>query len=71
MEKPLERIRNFTAALARLAATMDDDQTAAIVRELTLAIEESQDEVDRSHEYFFHLHHPDRARFEREASAEF
>jgi hypothetical protein len=26
MEKPLERIRNFTAALARLARTIDDEQ---------------------------------------------
>lgn len=41
MEKPLERIRQFTAGLARLAPTIDDGQAAAIVRELTLAIEES------------------------------
>jgi hypothetical protein len=31
LEKPLERIRNFTAALARLAQTIDDGQAASIV----------------------------------------
>jgi hypothetical protein len=66
MEKPLERIRQFTAGLARLAPTIDDGQAAAIVRELTVAIEESLDELDGSHEFFFRLHHPDRERFERE-----
>ena len=63
MERPLERIRQFTAALARLAPTIDDNQAAAIVQELTLAIEECLDEVDGSHGYFFHLHHPNRERF--------
>jgi hypothetical protein len=66
MEKPLERIRQFTAALARLAITMEDGQAASIVQELTLAIEECLDEVDGSHGFFFHLHHPNRERFERE-----
>jgi hypothetical protein len=66
MEKPLERIRNFAAALARLAPTIDDGQASDIVRVLTLAIAECLDEVDQSHEYFFHLHHPDRERFERD-----
>jgi hypothetical protein len=55
MEKPLERIRQFTAALARLAPTIDDGQAAAIIQELTLAIEESLDELDGSHGYFFEL----------------
>lgn len=66
MEKPLERIRNFAAALARLAPTIDDGQAAAIVQSLTLAIEKSLDELDGSHGFFFRLHHPDRERFERE-----
>jgi hypothetical protein len=65
MERPLERIRQFTAALARLAPTIDDNQAATIVQELTLAIEECLDEVDESYGFFFHLHHPDRERFER------
>jgi hypothetical protein len=60
MEKPLERIRQFTAGLARLAPTIDDGQAAAIVQELTLAITECLDELDGSHEFFFELHHPDR-----------
>jgi hypothetical protein len=60
MEKPLE-LRQFTAALARLAVTMEDGQAASIVQELTLAIEESLDELDGSHGFFFELHHPDRA----------
>jgi hypothetical protein len=66
MEKPLERIRNFTAALASLAPTIDNGGAAAIVQELTLAIRESLDELEKPHEYFFRLHHPDRERFERE-----
>jgi hypothetical protein len=66
MEQPLERIRNFTAALARLAPTIDDEQAAAIIQQLTLAIAESLDEVDDIHGYFFRLHHPERERFERE-----
>jgi hypothetical protein len=66
MEDPLQRIRNFTAGLARLAPTMDDGEAAAIVQELTLAIAECLDELDGSHEFFFQLHHPDRERFQRE-----
>jgi hypothetical protein len=66
MEKPLERIRQFTAGLARLAPTIDDGQAASIVQELTLAIQESLDELDATQGYFFRLHHPDRERFERE-----
>jgi hypothetical protein len=61
MEDPLQRIRNFTAALARLAPTMEDGQAAAIVQELTLAIAECLDELDESHGFFFELHHPNRA----------
>ena|SRR5450755_2441996 len=66
LEKPLERIRNFSAALARLAPTIDDEQAAAIIQTLTLEIEESLDELDETHTYFFRLHHPDRGKFERE-----
>ena len=58
MEDPLERIRNFTAALARLAPTIDDGVAAAIIQELTLAIGECLDELDESHKYFFRRHHP-------------
>jgi hypothetical protein len=64
MEKPLQRIRQFAAALARLAPTIDDGQAAAIVQELTLAIQECLDELDGSHGFFFELHHPNRERFE-------
>ena len=49
---------------ARLSAA--HGRAAAIMQELTLAIEECLDEVDGSHGFFFHLHHPDRERFERE-----
>jgi hypothetical protein len=66
MGQPIERIRNFTAALARLAPTIEDGGAAAIMQELTLAIQESLDEVDESYGYFFQLHHPDHDRFERE-----
>jgi hypothetical protein len=66
MENPLARIRNFTAALARLAPTIDDESAAGIMQELTLAIAECLDELDGSHGYFFHLHHPERERCERE-----
>lgn len=66
MEQPIERIRNFTAALARLAPTINDGQAAAIMQQLTLAIEESLDEIDASYGFFFRLHHPDRERFERD-----
>jgi hypothetical protein len=64
MEQPLERIRNFTAALARLAPTIDDSGAAAIIQQLTLAIAESLDEVDDIHGYFFALHHPARGQAE-------
>ena len=60
MEKPLERIRQYTAGLVRLAPTIDDGQAAAIVQQLTMAIEECLDELDGSHGFFFHLHHPSR-----------
>ena len=66
MEDPLQRIRNFTAALARLAPTIDDGQAASIIQELTLAIAECLEEVDEIYGYFFHLHHPEHDRFERE-----
>jgi hypothetical protein len=66
MEDPLQRIRNFTAALARLAPTIDDEQAAAIMQQLTAAIRESLDQLDDIHGHFFRLHHPDRERFERE-----
>jgi hypothetical protein len=66
MERPIERIRQFTAALARLAPTIDDGDAASIIQALILAIEESLDALDASHGYFFRLHHPDAARFERE-----
>jgi hypothetical protein len=66
MEDPLQRIRNFNAALARLAPTIDDEGAAGIMQELTLAIAECLDELDGSHGFFFHLHHPNRERFERE-----
>jgi hypothetical protein len=62
MEQPLERIRNFTAALARLAQTMEDGQAAAIVQELTLSIRECLDELEETHGFFFQLHHPERER---------
>jgi hypothetical protein len=61
MEQPLERIRSFAAAIARLAPTIDDDQAAGILQQLTLAIAKSLDELDESHGYFFQLHHPARA----------
>jgi hypothetical protein len=66
MEDPIRRIRNLAAALARLAPTIDDEQAAAIIQTLTLEIEESLDELDETHTYFFRLHHPDRGKFERE-----
>jgi hypothetical protein len=59
MERPLERIRNFAAALA-------SGEGASVAQELTLAIAESLDELDDIHGFFFRLHHPDRERFERE-----
>ena len=66
MESPLQRIRNFTAALGRLAPTIDDGQAAGIIQTLTLEIDECLDELDGVHGFFFKLHHPDRAKFERE-----
>ena len=66
LEKPLERIRNFTAALARLAPSIDDSQAASIIQALTLEIDECLDELDGVHGFFFKLHHPDRSKFERE-----
>jgi hypothetical protein len=56
MEPPIERIRQFTAALARLAPTIDDEGAAAIMQQLTLAIAESLDELDDIHGFFFELH---------------
>jgi hypothetical protein len=66
MEKPIERARNFTAALERLAPTLDDERAAGIVQELTSAIEESLDKLDDIHTFFFRHTHPDRAKFELE-----
>ena len=66
MERPLEGIRNFALALDRIAQTLDDDNTAAIVQEFGLTIQARVEELDDIHGYFFRLHHPDRDRFERE-----
>ena len=66
LERPLERIRNFTAALERLAPTIDDEQAAGIIQQLSLEIEDSLDELDDIHTFFFRLHHADREKFERE-----
>jgi hypothetical protein len=62
MERPLEGIRNFAAALCRVAQTLDDDNGAAIVQELALTIQARVQELDDIHGYFFRLHHPDRER---------
>ena len=66
MEQPLEGIRNFALALDRIAQTLADGNGAAIVQELALTIQARVEELEKTHEYFFQLHHPDRERFERE-----
>jgi hypothetical protein len=65
MEDPLRRIRNFAGALCRIAGTLEDDD-GMIVYELASTIRARVEELDDIHGYFFRLHHPDRARFERE-----
>jgi hypothetical protein len=66
MERPLEAIRNFALALDRIAQTLEDGNAAAIVQELGLTIQARVQELDKTHEYFFQLHHPNRDRFERD-----
>jgi hypothetical protein len=56
MERPLEGIRNFALTLDRVAQTLDDDNAAAIVQEIALAIQARVDELDEIHAYFFRLH---------------
>lgn len=58
MEDPLRAIRNFALTLDRVAQTLDDDNAAAIVQELGLAIQSRVDELDEIHGYFCRLHHP-------------
>jgi hypothetical protein len=59
MEDPLRAIRNFALTLDRVAQTLDDDNAAAIVQELGLAIQSRVDELDEIHGYFCRLHHPE------------
>src|SRR5882762_5341678 len=66
LESPLERIRQFTAAIARLAPTIDDEQAAGIIQQLTLEIGESLEDLDNIHTYFFRHHHSNREQFEAE-----
>jgi hypothetical protein len=66
MERPLEAIRRFALALDRVAQTLGDGNGAAIVQEIGLAITARVEELDDIHRFFFRLHHPDRAKFERE-----
>ena len=63
MERPLDAIRNFVGALCGIAGTLEGGD---IVYELAMTIQLRVDELDEIHGYFFHLHHPDRERFERE-----
>jgi hypothetical protein len=63
MENPLVGIRNFAAALCRIAETLDDDD-GLIVQELAFGILDRIQELEKSHEYFFRLHHPERKRLE-------
>jgi hypothetical protein len=65
MEKPLEGIRDFAGALCRVAETLNNDD-GVIVQQLAQTIRALVQELDKTHEYFFQLHHPDRERFEHE-----
>jgi hypothetical protein len=65
MEGPLAGIRNFATALCMIAETLDDYE-ALVVQELAQQIRDRVPDVEKSHEFFFRLHHPDRERFERE-----
>ena len=53
LEQPLERIRNFIAAIARLAPTIGDEQAAGIIQTLTLEIAMCLEELDDIHGFIF------------------
>jgi hypothetical protein len=65
IERPLDSIRNFAIALCRVGETLRDDD-GVIVLELASTIRAHVRELYNIHKYFFRLHHPDGARFERE-----
>jgi|SRR5258708_30716067 hypothetical protein len=65
MEDPLVGIENFARALGRVAQTLADGD-GVIVLHLAQSIRTLVQELEKPHEYFFRLHHPDRERFERE-----
>jgi hypothetical protein len=65
IERPLDGIRNFAIALCRVSGTLRDDD-GVIVLELASTIRAHVRELYNIHKYFFRLHHPDGARFERE-----
>jgi hypothetical protein len=65
MEKPLAGIRDFAGALCRVAETLNSGDDV-IVLQLAETIRVLVDELDCTHQYFFRLHHPSRARFEQE-----
>ena len=65
MEDPLVGIENFAGALCRVAQTLADGD-GVIVLQLAQTIRALVQELEKTHEYFFKLHHPDRERFERE-----
>ena len=65
MEDPLVGIENFAGALGRVAQTLADGD-GVIVLHLAQSIRTLVQELEKTHEYFFRLHHPDRGRFERE-----
>jgi hypothetical protein len=62
MENPLVGIRNFAAALAMIAEGMNDQDVAVVIQELAWGIRDRLRQVEKSHQYFFQLHHHERDR---------
>jgi hypothetical protein len=65
MERPLASILNFATALCMIAETLDEHE-ALVVQELAQQIRDRVPDVEKSHEFFFRLHHPGREKLERE-----
>jgi hypothetical protein len=66
MEGPLHGIDSFARMLGKIAGTLVDDDDGLIVRELAGTIRALVEELEKTHEFFFRLHHPYRERFERD-----
>jgi hypothetical protein len=65
LERPLHATRCLADALALITDTIEEPAASAI-NEIVHTMLDHISELDELHETLFRLHHPDRARFERE-----